>query len=110
VLAPDGTLGDTRQLFYAQVDNAMVKAVVRAFRWREKLESGGSATIRELADAETINVSYVSRVLRLTLLAPDIIESIIGGRQPENITLAALMRRLPPTWIDQRSKLTNPPR
>ena len=58
----------------------MVKAVAWAFRWREMLENGSFATIREIAAAEKINESYVGRVLRLTLLAPDIVEAILSGR------------------------------
>jgi hypothetical protein len=69
----------------------MVKAVARAFRWREMLENGTHATIAEIAAAEKINETYVGRVLRLTLLAPDIIEAILGGRQPAKMTLAVLM-------------------
>jgi hypothetical protein len=84
VLAPDGTVGDARKLFCQQVDSAMVKALARAFRWRELLEAGKYTTIREMAAAERINHSYIARVLRLSLLAPDIIESIIDGRQPQS--------------------------
>ena len=69
-------------------DNAMVKAVARAFRWRELLENGTHATIAEIAAAEKINASYVGRVLRLTLLAPDIVEEILGRGQPTEMTLA----------------------
>ena len=57
----------------------MVKAIARAFRRREMIENGEYATIREIAIAEKINESYVGRVLRLTLLAPDIVETILGG-------------------------------
>ena len=70
----------------------MVKAIARAFRWREMLENGTHATIAEVAAAEKINETYVGRVLRLTLLAPDIVEAILGGRQPAEVTLAGLMR------------------
>ena len=63
----------------------MVKAIARAFRWRDMLESGKYATIREIAAAEKINESYVGRVLRLTLLAPDIVEAILSGRQPAEL-------------------------
>ena len=64
------------------IDNAMLNAIARSFRWREMLETGASATIAEIANAEKINETYVGRVFRLTLLAPDIIEAILGGRQP----------------------------
>jgi hypothetical protein len=62
------------------------------------LENGRHATIREIANDETINESYIARVLRLTLLSPDIIESILRGDRSATITLAMLMRPFPSTW------------
>jgi DNA-binding IscR family transcriptional regulator len=79
----------------------MVKAIARAFRWREMLENGRHATIAEIAAAEKINESYVGRVLRLTLLAPKIVEAILGGRQPTSIQLEDLLRRFPVEWRAQ---------
>ncbi|WP_240790212.1 hypothetical protein [Roseomonas sp. HF4] len=84
-------------------DITLIKAVARAFRWRRMLESGRFATINELASAEKINSSYVSRVLRLTLLAPDIVEAILDGRQPEGMTLPVLIDRLAAEWLGQVS-------
>jgi hypothetical protein len=60
----------------------MVEAIVQAFRWREMLENGTHATIAEIAAAEKINESYDDRVLRLTLLAPEVVEATLNGRQP----------------------------
>lgn len=85
-----------------RVDNAMVKALARAFRWRKLLETGVYGTIEELAAAEKINSSYVSRVLRMTLLAPHIVEAILDGRQHHELTLAMLMKPLPLGWAEQR--------
>jgi hypothetical protein len=85
----------------------MIKAIARAFRWREQLEFGTHATISEIAAHEDINESYVSRVLRLTLLAPDIVEQILEGRQSVEMTLPVLMRRFPMDWQQQR-KLGTP--
>jgi hypothetical protein len=82
-------------------DITLIKAVARAFRWRRMLETGRFSTINELAAAEKINSSYVSRVLRLTLLAPDIVEAILDGRQPEGVTLPGLMGPFPVEWHDQ---------
>jgi hypothetical protein len=62
-----------------RIDNTLVKAIVRAHRWRDMLESGGYATVRDLAKARTINESCLGRVLRLTLLAPKIVETILEG-------------------------------
>ena len=71
----------------SRVDSALVQAVVRAHRWRELLETGQFGTAADLAKAEKVNDSYLSRVLRLTLLAPDIIELILDGRQPRALEL-----------------------
>jgi hypothetical protein len=105
VLAPDGLQADTSQLRCRQIDSAIVKAIARAFRWREMLESSRHSTITEIAKHEGINESYIARVLRLTLLAPDIIESILSGDQPADITLATLMRPPPMLWAEQSKEL-----
>jgi len=82
-------------------DVTLIKAVARAFRWRRMLETGRFSTINELAAAEKINSSYVSRVLRLTLLAPDIVEAILDGQQPEGMTLPGLMKPFSVEWKRQ---------
>jgi hypothetical protein len=104
VLAPNGA-NVTVAPVTRHIDNAMVKAIARAFRWREMLEDGTHATIAEIAAAEKINESYVGRVLRLTLLAPDIVETILAGRQPPELQLDRLMKRFPALWPAQRSEL-----
>ena len=86
------------------VDDTLVKALARAFRWRKLLETGVHGTVDEIACAEGINDSYVSRVLRLTLLAPDIMEAILDGRQPPALTLARLMKPFPAEWEDQKAE------
>ena len=83
-------------------DDALVKALARAFRWKRMLESGEFATIAELAEREGIAPSYMTRVLRLTLLAPDIVEAILEGRQGPDVTLARLMDGFPKEWEGQR--------
>ncbi|SDD06561.1 hypothetical protein [Belnapia rosea] len=82
-------------------DTTLVKALARAFRWRRMMETGRYATINELAAAEKINSSYVSRVMRLTLLAPGIVEAILDGRQPDGMTLPVLMEPFPVEWEGQ---------
>ena len=79
----------------------MIKAIARAFRWREQLENGMHSTIAEIARAERINEFYVGRVVRLTLLAPQIVQAIMDGRQPPNMTLATLMRPFSAAWQEQ---------
>lgn len=83
------------------MDSTLVKALARAFRWKRMLESGEFATIAELAEREGIAPSYMTRVLRLTLLAPDIIEAILDGRQGPDVTLARLMDGFPEEWDRQ---------
>ena len=90
VITPDGA--SARVSPRARIDSTMIKAVARAFRWRRMLEDGSYSTIKELAAAEKINASYLCRVLRLTLLAPDIVEAILDGRQPEGMTLPGLLQ------------------
>jgi hypothetical protein len=101
VLAPDGK-DITATPVHRHIESAMVKAVARAFRWRDMLESGAYATVRELAAAERINDSYLGRVLRLTLLAPDIVDAILGGRQLGDLQLEKLLKAFPLEWKDQQ--------
>ena len=86
-----------------RTDKTLVKALARAFRWKRMLESGDFVTIDELAEREGIAVSYLTRVLRLTLLAPDIVEAILNGRQGPDVTLVQLFEPVPVGWRDQRS-------
>ena len=82
-------------------DITLIKAVARAFRWRRMLETGRFATVKELAAAEKLNSSYLSRVLRLTLLAPDVVEAILDGRQAQGMTLPILLEPFPVEWKRQ---------
>ena len=79
-------------------DNTLVKALARAFRWKRLLESGEFATVSELAEREGIAPSYITRVLRLTLLAPDIVEAILDGKQGPKVTLAQGLEPFPLAW------------
>ena len=84
-----------------RVDNALVKALARAHRWKRLLDTGDYASLTELAEAENINRSYLSRVLRLTLLAPDVVEAILDGKQGPEITLHRLIEPFPVEWVRQ---------
>lgn len=99
VITPDGASAWVSPR--ARIDNTMIKAIARGFRWRKLLETGVYGTIHEIAKTEKINPSYVSRVLRLTLLAPAIVEAILDGRQPVEMTLAELMEPFPVGWTEQ---------
>ena len=88
-----------------KIDRALVKALARAHRWRRLLEAGRFCTLAELADAERISRSYVCRVLRLTLLAPDIVERILDGRP--TVALPQLMPPFPVEWDQQREQFAS---
>ena len=87
-----------------KADNTLVKALARAFRWKRLLESGEFATVSELAEREGIAPSYITRVLRLTLLAPDIVEAILDGTQGPEVTLARALEPFPVEWQAQSSR------
>ena len=84
-----------------RTDSTLIKALARAFRWKRMLESGEFATIAELAEREGIAPSYMTRVMRLTLLAPDIVEAILDGKQGHEVTLARLLEPIPMEWTAQ---------
>ena len=90
-----------------RTDSTLVKALARAFSWKRMLESGGFATIAELAEREGIAPSYMTRVLRLTLLAPDVVEAILDGKQDEVVTLALVLEPFPARWSEQHQKLAH---
>ena len=85
-----------------RIDNTLMRALVQAFHWQHKLESGQHATISELAAAEKLDRSFVSHMFRLTLLAPDLVEAILDGRQPPTMQLQPLVRGFPVEWERQR--------
>ena len=74
-----------------KADPALVKALARAFRYQKMLDDGLYASISEMAAAETIERGYLGTLLRLTLLAPEMVEAILNGRQPEGVTLRRLL-------------------
>lgn len=94
---PHGVRADRR------TDNTLVKALARAFRWKRMLDSGEFASISELAEMEGIAFTYMARLLRLTLLAPDIVEAILDGRQRPELTLARVLEPFPVEWSRQTS-------
>jgi hypothetical protein len=101
VIAPDGTEAPAIGVA-ARIDSTLVKALARAFRWRRMLETGVVSSVGEIATREAINKSYVSRVLRLTLLAPEIVEAILDGRHAPEMTLPVLMGTFPVEWTRQK--------
>jgi hypothetical protein len=100
IILPDGSHGHPTPA--ATIDNTMVKAIARAFRWQKLLEEGTYGCLDEIAKAERIGPSFISRVIRLASLAPDIVDAILDGRQPVCLTLKDLMVSFPVEWEQQR--------
>lgn len=85
----------------AAYHDAMVVAIARAFRWKKMLDSGRYASTKHMADDLGVAASYVSRLIRLTLLAPDIVEAIVDGCEPSGLSIEKLRRPLPLLWEEQ---------
>ncbi len=88
-----------------RTENALLKALARAHRWRSKIEGGDYSSITELATAENVNESYACRLLRLTLLAPTIISDILEKRHASDLMLNQLMKPIPTRWDQQPGAL-----
>jgi hypothetical protein len=88
--------------FITQRDDTLAKLVAKAHRWLKDLQNGQVGSIKALAEREGLNDSYTAKVLRLTLLAPDIVETILDGNQPDKMTWKALSRPFPMDWSEQR--------
>jgi hypothetical protein len=86
-----------------KADPALVKALARAFRYQKLLDDGHYASISEMSAAEKIERGYLGTLLRLTLLAPEMVEAILNGRQPEGVTLPGLLEGVPVRWGEQSS-------
>jgi hypothetical protein len=102
IVAPDGS---ELAPVTPQPNGALVKALARAWRWQRLLDDGVLTSVSEIGDAEGISKSYVSRILRLALLAPDLVEVILAGRTDHALMLEQLERLLPASWEEQRSLL-----
>jgi hypothetical protein len=88
-----------------RADPALVKALARAFRYQRMLDQGRYASITEMAAAEKIERGYLGTLLRLTLLAPDLVEQVLDGRVADRVALPALLEPMPLAWAHQREHL-----
>jgi len=102
VIVPDGLEASAPRPAF---DPVLINALVRAHRWRRQIESGQFRSASELATHEKLTDSFVARMLCLTLLAPDITQAILEGRQPKGLKLATLLRGMPLAWEEQRRAL-----
>ena len=83
-------------------DDTLIKALVRAHRWRQRIESGKARSITDLAEQEGVTDAYICRLLPLTCLAPDIVEAMLDGRQPKRLRLANVLGNGPLAWNAQK--------
>ena len=100
IIAPEGL--DSAFPATGPAQQPIVTALARAHRWQEMLDGGQVSSFTELAKKLDVDRSYVSRVIQLTLLAPDIVEAILAGREPSGLSLAKLTQTLPVLWGEQR--------
>lgn len=103
IIAPDGS--DAWTIAKPRRDETLIRALARAHRWKRLLEEGTHHSAEEIAHAEKIDRSFVNRLLRLTLLAPDIQEAILDDRQPKGMQLEELVRGMPSEWEKQIKQL-----
>ena len=106
IVLPNGDRAIERR--EALIDNAMVKLLARGHRWHRKLFDGTHASIEDMAKSENISPSFVSRILRLAYLSPTVVEAILDGKYPANLTMKDLMEPFPMEWERQEKLFLNP--
>jgi hypothetical protein len=89
----------------ASMNNTLVSAIAKAYLWQEQLDSGRFEGLEDLAAANGVDRSYVGRILQLTSLAPDIVESILDGRNYADLSLRDFRKGIPVAWEEQRRVL-----
>jgi hypothetical protein len=100
IMTPEGVTAPARK---PSRDETLVKALVRAHRWRRRIETGQAKSITDLAEQEGVTDAYICRLLPLTCLAPDIVEAILDGPQPKGLRLAEMLGNGPLAWEEQRA-------
>ncbi|MEO5347865.1 MAG: hypothetical protein H7834_16025 [Magnetococcus sp. YQC-9] len=99
IVAPDGVIG-----MRAERDETMIQAMAKAWKWCRMLDRKEVLSISEIALREKVGATYASRIYALSLLAPDIVEAILDGRQPVGLSLRELAKGIPLAWDEQREK------
>ncbi len=102
IIVPEGLPGT--ESCKSPTQEPLVTALARAFHWQELIDSGKYASVTDLADALDVDRSYVSRIMRLALLAPDIVQAIVDGREPSGLSLEMLVKKMPMVWEEQRER------
>ncbi len=107
IVAPDG--GDAWAPAKPRPDETLIRALARAHRWKRMLEDETYASAPELAKSEKVSRRYVNRIVQLALLAPDIVEAMLDGRQSKGLQLDDLMHSMPSGWEEQRQFFSTGP-
>lgn len=103
IIAPDGgALSPAAAAPRAAVDDTLVRTLVKAHRWRRRIESGRAKSATDLAGQEKVTLGYVTKLLTFTCLAPDIVAAILDGRQPRGLTANHMLKNVPESWGEQR--------
>ncbi len=98
LVIPPGHAGDLQP----RPNATLIKALIRAYKWKKRLFSGGAPSTSAIAKEEGVTERYVGRIMRLAFLAPDIVEAILDGHQPADLELERLMKGIPVSWDAQR--------
>ena len=99
IVAPDGVIG-----MRAERDDTLIQAVAKAWKWRRMLDRKEALSFAEIIVREKIGATYAARIYDLSLLAPDIVEAILDGRQPVGLSLREFAKGIPLAWEEQRVK------
>ena len=102
IIVPEGLSGSRPSKSLSQ--EPLLTALARAFHWQELINDGRYASVTELAEGLDVDRSYVGRIMRLGLLAPDIVEAIVRGEEPSGLSLEVLAKKLPVRWEEQRER------
>lgn len=105
IVLPPGVAPAAKSAAGEEAPTALAVALARAFRWQEMIESGEVESNSDLARKLKLDQSYVARTIRLTSLAPDLVEAILDGQEPDGLSLRSLRRDLPLAWDEQRRML-----
>ncbi len=100
LVVPQGLIGEIAP----QHNEALIKAVRRAWLWKQRLLNEHGATLAKIADEEDVSDRYVASMVRLGFLAPDIVDAILDGRQPRDLELQRMLRNIPDSWREQRRR------
>jgi hypothetical protein len=102
IITPEGVDAPMVPVQPAPVDDTLVKTLVKAHRWRRRIETGKAKSVTDLAEQEKVSITYVTKLWPLTCLAPDIVVALLDGRQPRGLSVNRMLKNVPEAWSAQR--------